>query len=160
MSELRDLYQEMILEHGKRPRNFRFPEGANLTANGHNPLCGDRLVLKVKYEQGRVVDIGFQGTGCAICMASASTMTETVMGRQREDVDALIDKFLAMTVRNEPGAVELLPPKLAVFSGVQEYPMRVKCATLAWHTLEAALAGQVTASSEAASTPGTQTQGG
>ena len=139
MSELSDLYQELILDHGRRPRNFRFPEGANRGADGHNPLCGDRLTLKLLLEGDVVKDIGFQGSGCAISTASASTMTEAVKGKSRAEVDALFHAFHSMVTGKRDHAEDL--GKLEAFSGVSEFPMRVKCATLAWHTLEAALAG-------------------
>jgi SUF system NifU family Fe-S assembly protein len=136
MSDPRELYQEMILDHGRHPRNFRFPEGANLHAEGHNPLCGDRLTVKLVLEDGVVQDIGFQGAGCAISTAAASTMTEAVKGKTRAEVERLSEAFRALVTGKK---VAELPPKLRVFAGVSEFPMRVKCATLAWHTLEAAL---------------------
>lgn len=136
MSDARELYQEMILDHGRHPRNFRFPEGANHSADGHNPLCGDRLTVKLVLEGDVVRDIGFQGAGCAISTAAASTMTEAVKGKSRAEVERLSEAFRALVTGKE--ATEL-PPKLRVFAGVAEFPMRVKCATLAWHTLEAAL---------------------
>ena len=140
MDDLRDLYQELILDHGKSPRNFRYPEGANREANGHNPLCGDQLTVKVRYEEGVVVDVGFQGSGCAISQAAASTMTEWAKGRRREEVAAMFhDYHDAVTGKAEPDDDKL--GKLVAFAGVREFPMRVKCATLAWHTLEAALEG-------------------
>ena len=139
MSELSDLYQELILDHGRRPRNFRFPDGANRSADGHNPLCGDRLTLKLVLEGDRVTDIGFQGSGCAISTASASTMTEAVKGMSRTEVEALFHAFHSMVTGKAEAGEDL--GKLAAFSGVGGFPMRVKCATLAWHTLEAALAG-------------------
>jgi len=141
VSELRELYQEMILDHGKHPRNFRFPENANRGSEGYNPLCGDRLTLKLVVENDRVVDAGFQGSGCAISTASASTMTEAIKGKTLGEVDALFQSFHELvTGKLEPDPETL--GKLAVFSGVSDFPMRVKCATLAWHTLRAALAGQ------------------
>jgi len=140
MNELRELYQEMILDHGKRPRNFRFPEGANREAEGYNPLCGDRLMLKLVVDGERVVDAGFQGAGCAISTAAASTMTEVVKGKTRAEVLALMNDFHDLVTGKRSPELEDLG-KLAVFSGVAEFPMRVKCATLAWHTLRAALEG-------------------
>jgi nitrogen fixation protein NifU and related proteins len=140
MSDLRDLYQEVILDHGKRPRNFRFPDAANREAEGYNPLCGDRLTLKLVVENDRIVDAGFQGAGCAISTASASTMTEAVKGKSVEEVDAMFERFHDLVTGKSAGDLEELG-KLAVFSGVAEFPMRVKCATLAWHTLRAALEG-------------------
>lgn len=141
MSDLRDLYQEMILDHGRHPRNFRFPENANREAEGYNPLCGDRLTLKLVVDGDRVVDAGFQGAGCAISTAAASTMTEVIKGKTKPEIDALFHDFHELvTGKREADPNEL--GKLAVFGGVAEFPMRVKCATLAWHTLRAALEGQ------------------
>lgn len=139
--DLRDLYQELILDHGRRPRNFKFPEPSNRTGEGYNPLCGDRLTLKLRLAgDGVIEDAGFQGQGCAISTASASTMTEAVKGKTVEEVHALFTKFHDMvTGKSEPDFDAL--DKLAVFAGVAEFPARVKCASLAWHTLEAALAG-------------------
>jgi len=148
MSELRELYQELILDHGRRPRNFKELATSNCSANGHNPLCGDRLQLRLLCENETVVDIGFQGAGCAICMASASTMSEAVKGKTQTEVRELSRHFLGLVVDGKREEVELMPPKLGAFSGVVEFPMRVKCATLAWHTLEAALEGRQLASTE------------
>jgi nitrogen fixation NifU-like protein len=139
MSDLRDLYQEVILDHNRRPRNFGPLPEANRGADGHNPLCGDRLHVAVQLEDDRISDIRFEGAGCAISKASASLMTESVKGRTVAEVEALFDDFHRM-VTAAPGT----PPdaglgKLAVLAGVGEFPMRVKCATLAWHTLKAAL---------------------
>ena len=141
MSELRELYQEMILDHGKHPRNFRFPENANREADGYNPLCGDKLTLKLVVENDRIVDVGFQGAGCAISTASASTMTEVIKGKTLGEVDALFHGFHELVTGKLGPDPETLG-KLAVFGGVSDFPMRVKCATLAWHTLRAALAGK------------------
>jgi nitrogen fixation protein NifU and related proteins len=148
MNDLRDLYQELILDHGRRPRNFRQLENASCSADGHNPLCGDRLQIQVRFEGDRIVDIGFQGAGCAICMASASTMGESVKGHTRHEVQQLFQHFIGLVVQGRKEEVEQLPAKLRAFSGVVEFPMRVKCATLAWHTLDAALDGRLQASSE------------
>jgi nitrogen fixation NifU-like protein len=148
MSELRELYQELILDHGRHPRNFKELKDANRVANGHNPLCGDRIQIRVRCEDERVVDIGFQGAGCAICMASASTMSEAIKGKSQSEVHDLFEHFIGLVVQGKSDEREALPPKLSAFSGVAEFPMRVKCATLAWHTLEAALQGQEQASSE------------
>jgi nitrogen fixation NifU-like protein len=139
MSELRELYQATILDHNKSPRNFRVPEGANRRAEGHNPLCGDKLTVHLVVEGGCVRDIGFQGSGCAISTASASLMTQAVRGRPIEEVMRLFDSFHALLTTGGEAGAEL--GKLAVFGGVREYPMRVKCATLAWHTLRTALDG-------------------
>jgi nitrogen fixation NifU-like protein len=137
VSELRELYQATILDHNKQPRNFRVPEGANRSAEGHNPLCGDRVSVHVTLDDGALRDVGFQGQGCAISTASASLMTQAVKGKSVAEATALFDEFHALlTTGGEPS--ERLG-KLAVFSGVREFPMRVKCATLAWHTLRAAL---------------------
>jgi nitrogen fixation protein NifU and related proteins len=134
----RELYQELILDHGRHPRNFRFPEGSNRTAEGKNPLCGDHVVVKAKVENGVITEIGFQGSGCAISTAAASTMTEVVKGKARKEVDALFHDFHDLVTGKSTGDADALG-KLAAFSGLSEFPMRVKCATLAWHTLEAAL---------------------
>ncbi len=149
MSDLRELYQELILDHGRHPRNFAHPAEPTAVANGHNPLCGDKLSVAVRLEGERITEIGFVGSGCAICMAAASTMTEAVKGKELPEIRRLFSGFIELLVRG--GAAEPmaeLPPKLRVFSGVAEFPVRVKCATLAWHTLDAALAGQATASSQ------------
>ena len=136
--DTRELYQELILDHGKRPRNFRFPEGATHGAEGKNPLCGDHVIVKAVYADGVVKEVGFQGSGCAICTAAASTMTEVVRGKARVDVDALFHRFHALVTGHGESDAEALG-KLAAFAGLGEFPMRVKCATLAWHTLQAAL---------------------
>jgi len=147
MSELRELYQTTILDHNKSPRNFRVPAGATCHADGHNPLCGDRVTVHVALAGDTVRDIGFQGSGCAISTASASLMTQAVKGKAVAEALALFDEFHALlTTGGEPSAAL---GKLAVFAGVREYPMRVKCATLAWHTLRTALEGkQETAKTE------------
>ena len=138
--ELRELYQELILEHSKKPRNFRVLEHANHTAEGFNPLCGDRLKLYLETEGDVIKDIGFQGSGCAIFKASASMMTASIKGKTKAEVEALFKEFHKM-LSSEPGAKfdQVKLGKLAVFSGVSEFPVRVKCATLAWHTLRAGL---------------------
>lgn len=140
MSDLRELYQELILDHCKKPRNFRRLEEATRKVDGFNPLCGDRVTVYVDLEDDRVKDISFQGSGCAISTASASVMTETVKGKPRAEVEALFERFHQL-VTGKPPATADGPAlgKLAVFSGVSEFPVRVKCATLAWHTLRAAL---------------------
>jgi len=140
MSDLRDLYQEVILDHHKKPRNFRRPDGANRQANGHNPLCGDKVTVYLFVEDGIVRDIGFQGAGCAISTASASMMTESIKGKSYADVEALFRRFHDLVTGKElEGGESPSLGKLAVFAGVREYPVRVKCASLAWHTLRAAL---------------------
>ncbi len=150
MDDLRDLYQATILGHNKKPRNFRVIEGATHEADGHNPLCGDQLTLYVRVDdEGRIEDVAFQGTGCAISRASASLMTEHVKGKTLEEVEADFERFheLVTSSPSEEADTEGLG-KLAVFAGVREYPMRVKCATLAWHALKAALEGGETAKTE------------
>jgi nitrogen fixation NifU-like protein len=143
MGDLRELYQTTILDHNKQPRNFRVPEGANREAAGHNPLCGDRVTVYVRLEDGVVKDIGFQGNGCAISTASASLMTQVVKGHSVEEVQKLFDAFHELVTSDPQREVdEDSVGKLAVLAGVREYPVRVKCATLAWHTLRAALAGE------------------
>jgi nitrogen fixation NifU-like protein len=149
MSDLRELYQELIIDHSKRPRNFRVLEGANRRAEGYNPLCGDKVTLYVELDGEHVTNIGFEGKGCAISTASASVMTETVKGKTLTEVEALFEVFHDL-VTGKPPAGGKAPElgKLAAFSGVSEFPVRVKCATLAWHTLHAALS----ASAETVST--------
>jgi nitrogen fixation NifU-like protein len=145
MSELRELYQELILDHTKKPRNFGALPGANRQAEGYNPLCGDRATVFVKLEGDTVADVRFQGAGCSISTASASMMTESVKGKSRADVEALFDRFHRLITSDPSRAESNAAPelgKLAVFSGVCEFPVRVKCASLAWHTLKAALAGE------------------
>ena len=147
MSELSDLYQEVILDHNRRPRNFRTIENASHHADGYNPLCGDRLSLFVQVDAGIVTDIAFEGAGCAISKASASLMTDSVKGRAIDEVRALFERFHRM-VTTPPGQdVEDLG-KLLVLAGVREFPVRVKCASLAWHTLKAALDRAPAASTE------------
>jgi nitrogen fixation NifU-like protein len=149
MSDLRDLYQETILDHYKRPRNFGALAGAVRHAEGHNPLCGDRLDVYVELAGDRVGEIAFAGSGCAISTASASLMTEAVKGKSLAEAEHMFQEFHAMLTGDPSREAEATPGlgKLAVFAGVREYPVRVKCATLAWHTLHAALAdggGRVT----------------
>jgi nitrogen fixation NifU-like protein len=140
MSELRELYQEVILDHSKAPRNFRTPDEITHEADGRNPLCGDTFTVFVDVEDGRIKDIGFQGHGCAISTASASMMTESLKGKTLEEGKSLFEWFhRLLTVPPTIGAPAGPLGKLAVFSGVREFPVRVKCATLAWHTLKAAL---------------------
>ena len=138
MSDLTDLYQEVILDHTKRPRNCYAMDCPDRMADGHNPLCGDTVRVYLRIEDGVIHEISFQGHGCAICTASTSLMTEAVKGRKVEEAEQLFDGFHHMLtgVAAEQG-VEL--GKLKVFEGVREYPVRVKCATLAWHTLRTAL---------------------
>ena len=151
--DLRDLYQEVILDHGRKPRNLRRLEDADRAARGDNPMCGDRMELQLKLApDGSIADAAFQGRGCAISMASASLMTETVRGKTAAQAHELSDKFraLAMTGSCPECGADLAEEmeRLQPLSGVHEFPSRVKCATLAWHTLNAALDGAKEASSE------------
>lgn len=149
MSELSDLYQEVILEHNKNPRNFREIEDADKTADGKNPLCGDALRVYVAMDGDTIADVAFKGSGCAISKASASMMTQAVKGKTKDDAEVIFDEFHRMvtgeldieTDENELG-------KLKIFSGVLEFPARVKCASLSWHTLHAALQGEEVVSTE------------
>ena len=136
---LRELYQEVILDHTKNPRNFREIENASHDAKGHNPLCGDRLSLYILVEEGVIRDVSFKGAGCAISTASASMMTEALKGKTEAEAEALFAAFHSVVTGKEDADEDALG-KLAVFAGVRDYPVRVKCATLAWHTLNAALA--------------------
>ena len=143
MSDLRDLYQEVILDHYKRPRNFRKLEGNARHVDGHNPLCGDRLTVYAQVEDGVVKDLSFEGSGCAISTASASLMTESLKGKTPHEAEELFQKFHDL-VTSDPqitADTEGLG-KLEVFAGVREFPARVKCASLAWHTVRAALQGE------------------
>jgi nitrogen fixation NifU-like protein len=141
-AELQDLYQEVVLDHGKRPRNFREVVGANHRAQGHNPLCGDQLTVTVKVEEGVIRDIGFQGQGCAISRASASLMTGAVKDRTREEAERLFEQVHKLVTEGPADVNTEVLGKLTVLSGVSEFPARVKCASLAWHTLRAALRGE------------------
>ena len=138
MSDLRDLYQEVILDHNRSPRNFGPLEGADLQADGHNPLCGDKISIAVKVEDGVLIDVRFEGSGCAISKASASLMTEGVKGKSLDEVRAMFERFRQL-VTDQDALVDPSLGKLAVFAGVRDYPARVKCAILAWHTLRAAV---------------------
>ena len=141
MSDLRELYQEVILDHGKNPRNFGPLPDANRDAHGHNPLCGDKLDIHLKLEGDVVADVTFEGSGCAISVASASLMTEALKGKTEAEARALFEQFHELATSNDDISLEQLEAldKLAVFQGVRDYPMRVKCATLSWHTMQAAL---------------------
>ena len=142
MSDLRDLYQDIILEHGKEPRNFHAIEGASGSAEGYNPLCGDRVHVYVTRVGDTLTDVAFTGDGCAISRASASLMTQALKGHTTAEADALYAAFHALITGANDAAASAVPlGKLAVFGGVAEFPVRVKCASLAWHTLRAALAG-------------------
>jgi nitrogen fixation NifU-like protein len=137
MSDLRDLYQQVIMDHKKNPRNFREIVDANHMAHGNNPLCGDALVVYVKMNDGLIEDVSFQGSGCAISVASASLMTETLKGKTLEEAEKLYDNVHnALTGETENAE---LAGKLQVLGGVKEFPARVKCATLSWHTVHAAM---------------------
>jgi nitrogen fixation NifU-like protein len=140
MSELTDLYQEVILDHNRRPRNFRAIDGASRQQEGYNPLCGDRLTLYVALDGDRIADVAFQGSGCAISKASASLMTEALKGKTVAEARELFEKFHDM-VTSSPDTAAADLGKLSVLSGVREYPTRVKCASLAWHTLKRAVSG-------------------
>jgi nitrogen fixation NifU-like protein len=141
--DLRELYQEVILDHNKRPRNFRVPDPVNRKAEGYNPLCGDKITVFLYIEGDIIKDLGFQGTGCAISKASASMMTDALKGKTMAEANAFFDQFHAMVTA--PATTEVKADalgKLAVLSGVREYPMRVKCASLAWHTMKAAMTAE------------------
>jgi nitrogen fixation protein NifU and related proteins len=140
MSDLRELYQEVILDHYKKPRNFRALPDANRKLEGYNPLCGDRITVYLKVEDGVVKDISFQGSGCAISTASASMMTDSLKGKSIDQAETIFRGFQNLVTGKDSGAADL--GKLAVFTGVREFPVRVKCATLAWHTFHAALEGE------------------
>ncbi len=148
MPDLRDLYQELILEHSKAPRNFRALPGASLHAEGFNPLCGDHFTVYLQMDGDLIRDVAFQGTGCAISKASASMMTQSLKGKTKAQAEELFNRFHELVTSDKPpdgnraadGASDSLG-KLTVFAGVRDYPVRVKCATLAWHTLHAALEG-------------------
>lgn len=139
MSDLRELYQELILDHGKRPRNFGAPPHADRQAVGHNPLCGDRLTVYLVLDGDTITDVRFDGAGCAISTASASLMTEALKGRQLDEVEALHGRFHELVTGAREHIDDERLEKLEVFAGVSEFPVRVKCATLAWHTLVAAV---------------------
>ena len=149
MSELSELYQQVILDHNKKPRNFHKLETANRTAEGYNPLCGDQLNVYLQLEDDQVKDISFEGSGCAIWKASSSMMTQAVKGKSKQEVENLFDEFHRMVTgqldeETEPNQLG----RLKIFSGVREFPVRVKCATLSWHTMHAALLGQQSATTE------------
>jgi len=142
MSELRELYQEVILDHNRKPRNFGRLDGANRTAEGYNPLCGDQVRVYLDIEAGVIRDIRFEGSGCAISKAAASMMTASLKGKTVGEADQLFGRFHAMLTAAGNGGDAAELGKLAVFSGVCEFPSRIKCATLPWHTVRAALAGK------------------
>jgi nitrogen fixation NifU-like protein len=141
MNDLRDLYQEIILDHGKSPRNFGKPESFTADADGYNPLCGDKVHVYATVKDAVVEDVHFEGRGCAISMASASLMTEVLVGKTEEQAKALFDKFHELvTTEHEPVGDDDID-RLVVLGGVRQYPSRVKCATLAWHTFNNAITG-------------------
>ena len=143
LDQIRDLYQEVVFDHNRNPRNFRIMEDATKTIEGFNPLCGDRITLFLKLSDGRIEDISFQGAGCAISTASASLMTEIVKGLTESEAAHLFEIFHRITTGKEDASENLEAlGKLAVLAGVKSYPARVKCATLPWHSLEAALQGE------------------
>lgn len=149
MSELSELYQQVILDHNKKPRNYKKLEGANRVAEGHNPLCGDQLTVYMQMEDDVVRDLSFEGSGCAISKAAASMMTQSVKGRTREEAETLFNEFHGMVKgefdeETEPNGLG----RLKIFAGVRDYPARVKCASLSWHTMHAALRGEEMASTE------------
>jgi nitrogen fixation NifU-like protein len=137
MNDLRDLYQEVILDHNKKPRNFHALKPSSHQADGHNPLCGDQVTIYLNVNDGVIEDISFQGRGCAISTASASLMTMTLKGKTVAEAEQLFGQFHDMVTSDDAPPENL--GKLAVFSGVRDYPSRVKCATLAWHAMQAAL---------------------
>ena len=143
MSDLRELYQEVILDHSRRPRNFQKLEGANRCADGHNPLCGDHVTIYLRLEDGVIQEVTFEGNGCAISKASASMMTTALKGKTVAEAEALFEQFHHLVTEGlDAGQDPADLGKLAVFSGVCEFPVRVKCASLPWHTLRAALEGK------------------
>lgn len=138
MSDLQELYQEIVMEHNWKPRNFRLMDDADQSANGVNPFCGDQINIYLKIDDGVVTDVSFQGSGCAISRASASMMTESIKGKTLEEVQGTFERFHSMiTGEGEPDALG----DLAVLAGVSEYPTRIKCAILSWHTLRAGIDG-------------------
>ena len=147
MSDLTDLYQEVILDHNRRPRNFHALTGASHTAEGYNPLCGDRLKLYLKLTGDTIEDVSFEGAGCAISKASASLMTDAVKGRTKAEAQALFARFHRMVTTPPDQPVEEMG-KLSSLAGVREFPIRIKCASLAWHTLKAAFNNERRTSTE------------
>ncbi len=142
MSDLRELYQDLIKDHSKKPRNFRVLEGNARKIEGYNPLCGDRFTVYLQMDGDIVRDVTFQGTGCAISTASASMMTQILKGKTRAEAEKVFQRFHHLLTGETTPAEEEELGKLAVFSGVRKFPVRVKCATLAWHTARAALEGE------------------
>jgi nitrogen fixation NifU-like protein len=152
MSELTDLYQEVILDHNRRPHNFRAIASPTAQQEGYNPLCGDRLTLYVTLDGDTVADVAFQGQGCAISKASASLMTDVLKGRTVAEARELFEKFHAM-ITSDPGTLPADLGKLSVLGGVREFPTRIKCASLAWHTMKAAVEAGEAAGAEAPALP-------
>ncbi|HEY9746118.1 MAG TPA: SUF system NifU family Fe-S cluster assembly protein [Oculatellaceae cyanobacterium] len=149
MSDYNELYQQIILEHNKKPRNFKVVESANAYSLGKNPLCGDQFAVYTKLDaEGKIEDIGFQGDGCAISKASASLMTNAVKGKTRDEALQMKEEFQQLLTGQLDATDEHHLGRLTILAGVKEYPVRVKCATLAWHTLAAALEGQAEATTE------------
>ena len=149
MSELSELYQQVILDHNKKPRNFRKIEAPTHTAEGHNPLCGDQLTIYLDLENDQVQDVSFEGSGCAISKASASMMTQAVKGKTKQQAEDLFKEFHAMvTADSDQSESDSGLGNLRIFAGVREFPVRVKCATLPWHTLHAALNKRESVSTE------------
>lgn len=155
LDELRDLYQEVILDHGRSPRNFRVPEDATCLAHGNNPICGDMLVVYITLDgDERITDAAFQGQGCAISMASASMMTEILKGKTLSEAKTLFEGFHDLCTKDDFDQAVLAEcdedaaERLMVLAGVREFPIRVKCATLAWHTMQAAVTGEEEVSTE------------
>jgi len=144
MSELNDLYQEVILDHNRRPHNFRVIDNASAKQEGYNPLCGDRLTLYLTLDGDVIKDVAFQGSGCAISKASASLMTDALKGKSIDDARALFEQFHDM-ITSSPDTPPADLGKLSVFAGVREFPTRIKCASLAWHTMKAAVAHETDA---------------
>ena len=142
MFELKDLYQEVIVDHNRNPRNFGELADADRTVEGYNPLCGDKLNLYVKFDGDRIGEVKFDGSGCAISVASASLMTDALKGKTREEADALFNDFHELLTAKEIPADSDKLDKLAALAGVRDYPSRIKCATLCWHTLHSALSGE------------------
>ena len=148
MSGLNDLYQEILLEHNSKPRNFKVLEDANQSSEGYNPLCGDQITLSLKVVDGVIDDVGFQGSGCAISRASASMMTQSIKGQSVEQAELIFDAFHHMMTEPEDDVDLDTLGDLETLSGVNEYPTRIKCAILAWHTMKAALVGDTQVTTE------------
>lgn len=147
MSELQDLYQQVILDHNKNPRNFGELEDASHHSEGYNPLCGDHLYLDLKFDGDVISQVAFRGDGCAISKASASVMTSLLIGKTKEEAKQLFDRFLALVTSDTEVHIEE-DGKMAIFAGVREFPARVKCASLAWHTMKSAIEGGEVVSTE------------